>query len=93
MDFHSIINSYKKKVSKWLKTSEALSAGTQGRREKEREILISCIEKNKKTFSQKLDIHLVNDGVNWKIQMDSEISNAIFGDAKNAVAAISGDVA
>lgn len=93
VDFHSIINSYKKKVSKWLKTSEALSAGTQGRREKEREILISCIEKNKKTSSQKLDIHLVNDGVNWKIQMDSEISNAIFGDAKNAVAAISGDVA
>lgn len=93
VDFHSIINSYKKKVSKWLKTSEALSAGTQGRREKEREILISCIEKNKKTSSQKLDIHLVNDGVNWKIQMDDEISNALLGDAKNAVAAISGDVA
>lgn len=92
VDFHSIINSYKNKVSKWLKTSDALSAGTQGRREKEREILISCIEKNKKTSSQKLDIHLVNDGVNWKIQMDDEISNALFGDAKNAINEISKDV-
>lgn len=92
VDFHSIINSYKKKASKWLKTSDALSAGTQGRREKEREILISCIEKNKKTSSQKLEIHLVNDGVNWKIQMDDEISNALFGDAKNAINEISKDV-
>lgn len=92
VDFHSIINSYKKKASKWLKTSDALSAGTQGRREKEREILISCIKKNKKTSSQKLDIHLVNDGVNWKIQMDDEISNALFGDAKNAINEISKDV-
>lgn len=93
VDFHSIINSYQKKVSKWLKTSEALSAGTQGRREKELEILISCIEKNKKTASQKLDIHLVNDGINWKIQMDEKISNAIFGDAKNAIHEISKDIA
>lgn len=89
MDFNSIQESYKKKVSKWLKTSDALSAGAAGRREKEQEFLISSIEKNKKTTSQEADIHLSNDGINWKIQMDSEISNALFGDIKNIMYTVS----
>lgn len=83
IDFQNILNSYKKKVSKWLKTSEALSVGATGRREKEKELFLSCIQKNKKNASREISIPLTNDGFNWKIQMDSSITEAIFGDISN----------
>lgn len=85
IDFQSILNSYQKKVSKWLKTSEALSVGASGRREKEKELFLSCIQKNEKTSSHEISIPLTNDGFSWKIQMDSEISDAIFGDISSLI--------
>ena len=85
VDFHNIMEIYKKELSKWLKTSESLSIGSEGRRKKEQEILLSCIEKNQKTASHTVEIHLENDGVNWKIQMSEEIAKAIFGNIQEAV--------
>lgn len=85
VDFHSIMEVYKKELSKWLKTSESLSIGSEGRRQKEQEILLSCIEKNQKTVSHNVEVHLENDGVNWKIQMSEEIVEAVFGDIQEAV--------
>ena len=52
---------------------------------KEQEILLSCIEKNQKTVSHNVEVHLENDGVNWKIQMSEEIVEAVFGDIQEAV--------
>lgn len=84
-DFYSIMETYKEELSKWLKTSESLSTGSEGRRQKEQEMLLFCIQENEKTVSHDIDIHLINDGVNWKIQMNEEIIQAIFGDVKEAV--------
>lgn len=85
VDFHSIIETYKEELSKWLETSESLSEGSEGRREKEREMLLSCIEQNQATISHDINIQLINDGVNWKIQMNEELSKAVFGDIQAAV--------
>lgn len=84
-DFYGIMETYKEELSKWLKTSESLSAGSEGRRKKEQEMLLFCIEENQKTVSHDIDIHLINDGINWKIQMNEELTQAIFGDVKEAV--------
>ena len=91
-DFESILSSYEEQLTQWLKTSESLSDGAQGRREKERSLLLSCIEDNEATVSKNITIHLYNDGINWKIQMDSDIAEAVFGDIPSAIGSISQDV-
>lgn len=85
VDFQSILNTYQRKLTKWLKTSESMAVGIEGRREKEQKLLLSCIKKNKKSISHDVDIHLLNDGVNWKIQMNDELAQAMFGDMKNTL--------
>lgn len=77
-NFHSIMETYEEELSKWLETSESLAVGSEGRRQKEQEMLLSCIENNHNTVSHDVEIHLVNDGVNWKIQMNEEIAEAVF---------------
>lgn len=87
--FESIIENYKSQLSQWLKTSQSLAAGADGRREKEQTLLLECIKNNTDVSTSDIQIQLVNDGINWKIQMDSNISQAIFGDIQNAVDSIS----
>lgn len=91
-DFESILASYQQQLSQWVKTSESLSDGAQGRRDKERSLLLSSIEANQATVSKDIDIHLYNDGINWKIQMDSNIAGAVFGDIPSAIGSVSQDV-
>lgn len=91
-DFETILDSYKNQLTKWLKTSDSLSAGAQGRRDKERELLISCIENNEDTVSKDIVIRLFNDGVNWKIQMDPDIAEAVFGDIPSAIESIAENI-
>lgn len=91
-DFESILASYKDQLTQWLETSDSLSAGAQGRRDKERELLLSCIENNEATSSKEITINLYNDGINWKIQMDSDITEAVFGDIPSAIASVSEDI-
>lgn len=81
-NFHSIMETYKEELSKWVKTSDALSAGSEGRRQKEQELLLFCIENNHNTVSRDVEIPLINDGVNWKIEMNEEIAEAIFGNVQ-----------
>lgn len=92
VDFHGIIRAYNKKLSKWLKKSESLAVGAEGRRQKEQELLLSCIKKNEASTTHDVDIHLLNDGVNWKIQMNEEIAQAVFGDVQNTMESISGEM-
>ena len=42
---------------------ESLSIQRRQKRQKEQEILLSCIEKNQKTVSHNVEVHLENDGV------------------------------
>lgn len=88
-DFEKILSSYRDQLTQWMQTSKSLSEGAQGRREKERALLLSCIENNKDTVSKDINIHLYNDGINWKIQMDSDIAGAVFGDIPSAIDSIS----
>ena len=74
VDFEQILQTYQEELSKWLKTSAALAGGSEGRRQKEYELLLSCMEQNKAVVSHDVEIPLVNDGVNWKIQMTPEVS-------------------
>lgn len=90
VDFQSILQNYQQQLSQWLKTSEALSGGAEGRRQKEYKLLRSCIEKNKAVVSHDVEIPLINDGINWKIQMTPEISQAVFGDVEDTLNVISG---
>lgn len=87
VDFESILSSYKEQLSTWLEenTSQSLSGGAQGRREKEQEILLSCVRNNKKTASKEVSLELQNDGTNWKIQMDASLSGAVLGDITTAL--------
>ncbi len=87
VDFESILEAYKEQLSQWLKenASQSLSEGAQGRRQKEQELLLSCIQHNQKTVSKEITIELVNDGINWKIQMDSSLAAAVLGDITAAV--------
>ena len=91
-DFESILASYQQQLSQWVKTSESLSGGAQGRRDKERSLLLSAIENNQDKVSKDIGIHLYNDGINWKIQMDSNIAGAVFGDIPSAIDSVSQDV-
>ena len=85
VDFQSIFQNYQEELAKWLKTSEALAGGIEGRRQKEHELLLSAVEKNKAFLSRDVKIPLINDGVNWKIQMTPELSQAIFGDMQDTL--------
>lgn len=89
VDFEQILQTYQEELSKWLKTSAALTGGSEGRRQKEYELLLSCMEQNKAVVSHDVEIPLVNDGVNWKIQMTPEVSQAVFGDVQNALNTVS----
>ena len=88
----STLADYSDSLSAWLKTSESLAVGEDGRREKERELLLAAIENSTDTTTRKIKIHLENDGVNWKIHMDSEIAQAVFGDIQTAMEDVSEDV-
>lgn len=88
----STLADYSDSLSAWLKTSESLAVGEDGRREKERELLLAAIENSTDTTTRKIKIHLENDGVNWKIQMDSAIAQAVFGDIQTAMEDVSEDV-
>ena len=87
-DIHSIVDAYQAELEPWLKTSDALAAGSLGRYDKTREMMVSAIRNNKATASNDIEIYLINDGVNWKIQMTSEIAYAVFGDIQEAMDSI-----
>lgn len=91
VDFQRIFQRYQEELAKWLKTSEALAGGMEGRRQKEHELLLSAVEKNEAVLSRDVKIPLINDGVNWKIQMTPELSQAIFGDMQDTLDTITGN--
>ena len=91
-DFKSIVASYQEQLSGWLQTSQAMAGGAEGRREKERQLLLESIEKNNASTTRDVDITLVNDGTSWKMQMDENVAQAILGGVDSALADVSEDV-
>lgn len=91
-DFKSIVSSYQEQLSGWLQTSQAMAGGAEGRREKERQLLLESIEKNNASTTREVDIALVNDGTSWKMQMDENVALAILGGVDSALADMSEDV-
>lgn len=91
-DFKSIVDSYQEQLSQWLQTSQAMAGGAEGRREKERQLLLESIEKNQASTTRDVDISLVNDGTSWKMQMDENVALAILGGVDSALADVSEDV-
>ena len=75
-----------------LQTSQAMAGGAEGRREKERQLLLESIEKNNASTTRDVDITLVNDGTSWKMQMDENVAQAILGGVDSALADVSEDV-
>ena len=84
-DFKSIVASYQEQLSGWLQTSQAMAGGAEGRREKERQLLLESIEKNNASTTRDVDITLVNDGTSWKMQMDENVAQAALADVSEDV--------
>ena len=91
-DFKSIVASYQEQLSQWLQTSQAMAGGAEGRREKERQLLLESIEQNQDSTTRDVDISLINDGTSWKMQMDENVAQAILGGVDSALADVSEDV-
>lgn len=91
-NFKSIVNAYQEELADWLQTSEAFSKGAEGRRQKERKLLLDSIEQNQDSTTSEINISLINDGMSWKMQMNEEIAQAILGGVDSALADVSEDV-
>ena len=75
-----ILAQYNAKLKEYLSTSKALIDGAQGRLKKSNELLVKCITDNTATQSQSVSLSMINDGIGWKLQSNSQLGDALFGD-------------
>ncbi|MBQ7370720.1 MAG: hypothetical protein IJW67_02355 [Blautia sp.] len=79
-DSDSILEQYQEELNAYLETPEAVIDGSSVRYEKSYQLLLECISKNTSTREAEATFYLINDGVSWRLQDDSqELGNAIFG--------------
>lgn len=88
-DCHSMMNQYREKVMEYTKTAQALEDGISGRLTKANKLLVSCISENTATTVSSFTIQLNNDGANWKLEMNDEITQALLGNINEAIQEIS----
>ncbi|MBS6195647.1 MAG: DUF1294 domain-containing protein [Clostridiales bacterium] len=88
-DCHSMMNQYREKVMEYTKTAQALQDGISGRLTKAGELLISCISENTVAATTAFTIELHNDGANWTLEMNDEITQALLGNINEAIQEIS----
>lgn len=88
-DWHSIIQEYTEDVTAYTSTSQALADGISVRLAKANQILLECINSNTSSAASETTLNLVNDGTNWKFQMDNAFVEAILGNIDEAVASVS----
>lgn len=91
-DFKNIVTTYETELNAYLKTSKSLADGEEGRREKERQLLLDSIANNDAASTTEVTIQMINDGTSWKMQMTQEIAQAVLGGIDSALADISEDV-
>lgn len=88
-DCRSMMNEYRTKVMEYTKTAQALQDGISGRLTKANELLVSCISENTASTTTPVTIHLSNDGANWKLEMNDEVSEALLGNISEAIQEVS----
>lgn len=84
-DANSIIQSFSEQMGSYTSTSQALVDGISGRVTKAHAVLLDCVDKNNTTATSKVTLHLTNDGISWKLQMDATLSQAILGNIQEAL--------
>ena len=88
-DWNSIIRQYRDRVAEYTSTAQALADGISVRLTKANQILLDCINTNTSSADSEITLNLVNDGTNWKLQMNDAFAEAILGDVDEAIANIS----
>lgn len=88
-DCSSMMNQYREKVTTYTGTSQALQDGIGGRLTKANELLVSSISENTSSVTTAVTIHLRNDGVNWRLEMNDKMTEALLGNISEAVQEVS----
>ena len=83
-DANSITQDLSDQMASYTSTAQALADGVAGRATKANNILLDCINNNTATASTTLTLHLKNDGISWKLNMDEALSQAILGNVSEA---------
>lgn len=88
-DCSAMMNDYRKKVTAYTSTAQALQDGITGRMNKANELLVDAITENTSSITTPVTIHLRNDGASWRLEMNDEMSEALLGKIGEAVTEIS----
>lgn len=88
-DCRSMMEKYKEQVMQYTGTAQALQDGISGRLTKANEFLVACISENTASAATHITINLTNDGANWKLEMNDEMSDALLGNISEAVQEVS----
>lgn len=88
-DCRSMMNRYREKVMNYTQTAQALEDGISGRLTKANKMLVSCINENTATAVSSFTLQLKNDGANWKLEMNDEITQALLGNINEAIQEVS----
>ena len=78
-DSDAILSAYQKQLDQYLATAEAVIEGSEGRLAKSQEFLLDAINSNEGTATSEVTLNLTNDGVDWNVELGSEIGKALFG--------------
>ena len=78
-DSDAILSAYQKQLDQYLATAEAVMEGSEGRLAKSQEFLLDAINSNEDTATSEVTLNLTNDGVDWNVELGSEIGKALFG--------------
>lgn len=84
-DCSSMMTQYREKVTAYTGTSQALQDGIGGRLTKANELLVESISENTASVTTPVTIHLQNDGVNWRLELNDEMTEALLGNISEAV--------
>lgn len=88
-DWNSIVKQCSEQVATYTSTSQALADGFSARLAKAYDILLTCISANTASTDSEITLTLINDGTNWKLQMDNAFAEALLGNVDEAIANIS----
>ena len=79
-DSEAILTSYQKNLDGYLASPDAVIDGLEKRLDKSYDMLLDCITANTTTKTADASLHLINDGVSWKLDdSNGALGNAIFG--------------
>ncbi len=72
LNLKSILEDYRQKLLSYASTTEAIRATDQELAEKTAQLLLTSLKANDATFSQNIEVHLVNNGFSWSVQLSDD---------------------